>query len=149
MIVCEKKIDRLVQKMHEYYSNKDSSTLATVDFPNEIEYKSNEWLIYIFYSCLLDYGMRSQNYHNNLINTYHIYPQMFDPKYVIANFTTNKDELLSIMKNNIHPRNHKIYICKFNTLYFDYENFTNEFIKEYNDNHINLDLCQVFRHKFL
>lgn len=52
MTVCEKKIDRLVQKMHKYYSNKDSNTLATVDFPNEIKYKSNEWLIYIFYSCL-------------------------------------------------------------------------------------------------
>lgn len=104
MIVSEKKIDRLVQKMHEYYSNEDSNTLATVDFPKKLEYKSNEWLIYIFYSCLLDYGMRSQNYHNNLINTYHLYPQIFNPKYVKENYTTNKDELLSIMKNNIHPR---------------------------------------------
>lgn len=104
MIVSEKKIDRLVQKMHEYYSNEDSNTLATVDFPKKLEYKSNEWLIYIFYSWLLDYGMRSQNYHNNLINTYHLYPQIFNPKYVKENYTTNKDELLSIMKNNIHPR---------------------------------------------
>ncbi len=104
MIVSEKKIDRLVQKMHEYYSNEDSNTLATVDFPKKLEYKSNEWLINIFYSCLLDYGMRSQNYHNNLINTYHLYPQIFNPKYVKENYTTNKDELLSIMKNNIHPR---------------------------------------------
>lgn len=48
-----------------------------------------------------------------------------------------------IVKDNINYKknknsNHKIYICKFNTLYYDYENFTNEFIKEYNDNHINL-----------
>ena len=82
MIACENKIDRLVQKMHEYYKNKDSNTLAPVAFPELIEYKSNEWLIYIFYSCLLDYGMRSQNLHNNLINTYHIHPQIFNPKYL-------------------------------------------------------------------
>lgn len=104
MIVCEKKIDRLVQKMHEYYINKDNSSLATVDFPSEIEYKSNEWLIYVFYSCILDYGMKSQNYHNNLIATYHKYPQIFSPKYVITNFATDKESLLNIMRNNIRPR---------------------------------------------
>ena len=146
MIVCEKKIDRLVQKMHEYYSNKDSSTLATVDFPNEIEYKSNEWLIYIFYSCLLDYGMRSQNYHNNLINTYHIYPQMFDPKYVIANFTTNKDELLSIMKNNIHPRYPNVAVDKWLNLSIELSKYYNllDKIKEFNNfNELNLFIRNI------
>ncbi len=112
MTVSEKKIDRLVQKMHEYYNSKDFNNLATVDFPPEVEYKSNGWLVYIFYSCLLDYGMRSQNYHNNLINTYHIYPQIFNPNCVIANFTTNKEELLSIMKNNIHPRYPNVAVDK-------------------------------------
>lgn len=66
MVVNENNIDRLIRKMHEYYSSKDSNTLATVDFPNEIEYKSNEWLIYIFYSCLLDYGIRSQKFNKYL-----------------------------------------------------------------------------------
>ena len=112
MIVSEEKIDNLIQKIHEYYRNKDVSTLATVDFPPEIKYKSNEWLIYIFYSCLLDYGMRSQSYHKNLINTYHLYPQIFNPKHVIEKFTTNKEELLSIMKNNIHPRYPNVAVNK-------------------------------------
>lgn len=35
MTVCEKNIDSLVQKMHEYYGSQDSNTLATVDFPEE------------------------------------------------------------------------------------------------------------------
>lgn len=121
----EKKIDILIQKVHEYYNNKDSKKLATVDFPNEIEYKSNEWLIYIFYSCLLDYGMRSQNYHNNLINTYHIYPQIFNPKYVIENFTTNKEELLNIMKNNIHPRYPNVAINKWLNLSIELSKYDN------------------------
>ncbi|MCI8498032.1 MAG: hypothetical protein HFG33_01335 [Bacilli bacterium] len=141
MTVSEKKIDRLVQKMHEYYSNKDSSTLATVDFPNEVEYKSNEWLIYIFYSCLLDYGMRSQKYHNNLINTYHTYPQIFNPKYVIATFTTNKEELLSIMQNNIHPRYPNVAVDKWLNLSIEISKYDNllDKIKEFNNfNELNL-----------
>lgn len=32
MIVCKEKVVKLVQKFHEYYSNKDSNTLAIVNF---------------------------------------------------------------------------------------------------------------------
>lgn len=141
MTVCEKNIDRLVQKMHEYYESQDSNTLATVDFPREVEYKSNEWLIYIFYSCLLDYGMRSQNYHNNLINTYYAYPQIFNPNYVIANFTTNKEELLNIMRNNVHPRYPNIAVNKWLNLSMELSKYDNLLgkIKEFNNfNELNL-----------
>ena len=132
--------------MHKYYSNKDSNTLATVDFPNEIEYKSNEWLIYIFYSSLLDYGMRSQNYHNNLINTYHIYPQIFNSKYVIATFTANKEELLSIMKKNIHPRYPNIAVDKWLNLSIELSKWDNllDKIKEFNNfNELNLFIRSI------
>ncbi len=141
MTVCEKNIDRLVKKMHEYYESQDSSTLATVDFPKEIKDKSNEWLIYIFYSCLLDYGMKSQNYHNNLINTYHVQPQIFNPNYVIEKFTTNKEELLNIMKNNIHPRYPNVAVDKWLNLsnkLSKYDNLLDK-IKEFNNfNELNL-----------
>lgn len=141
MTVCEKNIDRLIRKVHEYYENYDSNILAAVDFPNEIKYKSNQWLIYIFYSCLLDYGMRSQNYHNNLINTYHVYPQIFNPKYAIANFTTNKEKLLNIMKNNIHPRYPNVAVDKWLNLSIELSKYNNllEKIKEFNNfNELNL-----------
>ncbi len=146
MVVCEKKIDRLVQKMHEYYSSSDSNTLATVDFPKLIEYKSNEWLIYIFYSCLLDYGMRSQNYHNNLINTYHIHSQIFNPRYVIENFSINKEELLSIMKNNIHPRYPNVAVDKWINLSMELSKYNNllDKIKEFNNfNELNLFIRNI------
>ena len=113
MIINRDNIDKIVLKMYEYYKNSKVNNLASVEFPNEIEYKSNEWLIYVFYSCLLDYGMKSQNYHNNLINTYHKYPQIFNPKYVIKNFFTNKEKLISIMRDNIHPRYPNIAVDKF------------------------------------
>lgn len=137
----EKKIDELIRKIHEYYNGKNLKTLATVDFPEEVKYKSNEWLIYIFYSCLLDYGMRSQNYHNNLINTYHLYPQIFNPKYVIENFACNKEELLGIMKNNIHPRYPNVALDKWLNLSMELSKYDNLLgkIKEFNNfNELNL-----------
>ncbi len=60
-----------------------------MDLPEKIKYKSNEWLLYIFYSYLLDYGMWSQTYRDNLINTYHKYSQIFNPDHVINEFTHN------------------------------------------------------------
>lgn len=146
MVVCEKKIDRLLQKIHEYYSGIESSDLATVDFPSEIEYKSNEWLIYIFYSCLLDYGMRSQKYHDNLIKTYHIYSDIFNPNYVIEKFTTNKVELLNIMKNNIHPRYPNVAVDKWINLSRELSKYDSllDKIKEFNNfNELNLFIRSI------
>lgn len=146
MTVNRKRIEGLIKKLHEYYSDKDSATLANVDFPEYLEYKSNEWLIYIFYSCLLDYGMRSQIYHNNLINTYNTYPQIFNPKYVIENFITNKEELLSIMKNNIHPRYPNVAVNKWlnlSTELSQYDNLLNK-IKDLNNfNELNLFIRNI------
>lgn len=138
------KIDKLVKKLHDYYGKQDSRTLATVDFPEKIKYKSNEWLIYIFYSCLLDYGMRSQNYHKNLINTYHIYPQIFNPNYVLSKIT--KEELLNIMKNNIHPRYPNVAVDKWLDLSIELSKYNNllDKIKEFNNfNELNLFIRNI------
>ena len=66
----------------------------------------------MFYSCLLDYGMRSKIYHQNLINTYSSHPEIFNPRYVI----NNNQNLLEILKNNVHPRYPNIAIKKWLTL---------------------------------
>lgn len=127
-------IDKIVKSMHDYYKNQDNSKLATVDYPESIEYKSNEWLIYIFYSCLLDYGMKSINYHNNLINTYDKYSEIFNPKYVVGVFTNNKEELLTIIKNNIHPRYPNIALDKWINLSNELSKYDNllDTIKSFN-----------------
>ena len=70
--------------LSDYYASNNSS--AEVSYPKSLDKKSREYLIYVFYSCLLDYGMRSSIYHNNLINTYNKYPEIFDPKYVVINY---------------------------------------------------------------
>lgn len=93
------KCKEIVQKLEKHFVNERE--LASVNFPRSIPYGTNEYYLYMFYSCLLDYGMRSKIYHNNLINTYEKYPSIFCPKYVSQ---MKEAELHSIIVKNIHPR---------------------------------------------
>lgn len=90
------------KKLKDYFSGVEQD--ANVEVPKSLKIGSNNYIIYIFYSCLLDYGMRSKVYHNNLINTYNNYPNLFDPKYIVDKYKNNEDELYKIIKENIHPR---------------------------------------------
>ncbi len=90
----------------------DINEVANVEFLTAIEYKSNEWLYYIFYSCLLNYGMRLTIYHKNLINTYHNYKNIFNPKYILNNFNNDMSRLQQIIKENVHPRYPNVAVNK-------------------------------------
>ena len=59
------KCRKVVEKLNSYFDNNDE--IANVNYPLNIEFKTNEYYLYMFYSCLLDYGMRSKIYHKNLI----------------------------------------------------------------------------------
>ena len=89
----------IVEKLNNYFADKEG--VANVEFPGNINYGTNEYFLYMFYSCLLDYGMRSKIYHKNLINTHEKYPSIFSPKYVSQ---IEENELHNIIVNNIHPR---------------------------------------------
>ena len=54
----------VVERLNNHFVNKVG--LADVEFPQNISYGTNEYYLYMFYSCLLDYGMRSKIYHKNL-----------------------------------------------------------------------------------
>lgn len=97
----------VVEKLNNHFENKVE--LANVDYPSNINYRTNEYYLYMFYSCLLDYGMRSKIYHKNLIDTYIKYPNIFNPNYVIE---TSEEKLKDIIVNNIHPRYPNIAIKK-------------------------------------
>ncbi len=47
----------IVLLLKEYFQNQNN--LAAIEYPVNITYGTNEYFIYMFYSCLLDYGMRS------------------------------------------------------------------------------------------
>lgn len=107
MKINNDKISKVLEILNNYY--KDSTGLADISYPDIIEYKSKEWIYYMFYSCLLDYGMRSKIYHQNLINTYNKYPNIFDPFYVGK---LDRNELAEIVKDNIHPRYPNVAVDK-------------------------------------
>ncbi len=98
---------KVVKVLDDYFKSIDE--IASVEYPKNILYKSNEYFLYMFYSCLLDYGMRSKIYHKNLANTYEKNPKIFDPKYVI---NMEIEELKNIIINNIHPRYPNIAVSK-------------------------------------
>ncbi len=102
---------RVVQILNDYF--KDKEKLADVEFPENILFGTNEYYLYMFYSCLLDYGMRSKIYHRNLINTYKNYPDIFNPKFVIS---MEESELRDIIVNYIHPRYPNVAVKKWISL---------------------------------
>lgn len=102
-----KKCCDVVNVLNSYFSQ--SKDIASIEYPVSIKYKSIDYYIYMFYSCLLDYGMRSKTYHSNLINTYYKYRELFTPSYVIK---SNEEELKNIIVNNIHPRYPNIALKK-------------------------------------
>lgn len=106
----KEKAEFCAKKMQEYFT--DVLQDANVEVPREIKIGSNEYIIYIFYSCLLDYGMRSKIYHANLIKTYGVHKEIFNPKYVVEKYGNNEEELLFIIKENIHPRYPRVAMQK-------------------------------------
>ncbi len=116
-------------KMKNYFNSTEE--ISSVEIPDNIKIDSNEYIYYIFYSCLLDYGMRSKIYHANLINTYKKYKDIFNPNYVVKNFKDNKDGLLKIIKDNIHPRYPNVSLKKWLELSeFLAINYSNDKLKE-------------------
>lgn len=114
---------KVVKVLNEHF--KDKEKLADVEFPLNILFGTNEYYLYMFYSCLLDYGMRSKIYHRNLINTYKNYPDIFNPRFVNS---MEETELKDIIVNNIHPRYPNVAIKKWTCLsqkLSEYDNILN------------------------
>lgn len=108
--IDEQKIVNCLILLKKYFKNRED--LAEVDYPKNIDYGSEEWLVYNFYSCLLDYGMKSKVYHENLIRTYYEYPFIFNPRHVVDNYLDSSSDLLLILKENVHPRYPNVAVDK-------------------------------------
>ncbi len=102
------------EKLKSYFEENEEN--AKVLTPKGIKLGSIDYVLYIFFSCLLDYGMRSKVYHSNLVNTYNSHKEIFNPLYVVENYENNSDTLLEIIKNNIHPRYPNIAVKKWISL---------------------------------
>lgn len=127
----------VVKCLNNYF--KDKSELANIDYPSNIQYKTNEYYLYMFYSCLLDYGMRSKIYHKNLTNTYKMYPNIFIPKQVLK---MNANNLRDVVVNCIHPRYPNVAVKKWIELSKKLERYDN--ILEYLKNINSFDQLELF-----
>lgn len=107
IILDDKRCNEIVITLNKYFENKND--IADIEYPTDIKYNSNEYFIYMFYSCLLDYGMRSKIYHKNLLNTYETYQKIFNPNYVI---NMKESTLKEIIVNYVHPRYPNIAVKK-------------------------------------
>lgn len=125
----DKTIKTIVLLDKFFYKKEDD--IANVEIPSEIELFSNDWMHYIFYSCLLDYGMKSKLYHGRLINTYSRYSKIFIPEIVVK---LDIDELDSIIRNNIRPRYPNVALKKWLKLSSELVKYDNlvETIKNFN-----------------
>lgn len=99
MSINYNKCKEVVVRLKNHFNNKIEA--AIIGFPSTIKSGTNEYYLYMFYSCLLDYGMRSKIYHKNLSDAYIKYPNIFNPSYVGK---MSEEDLKSIIINNIHPR---------------------------------------------
>lgn len=113
--INEKKLKKCVDLLKEYFSDKNEE-LAEVTYPSCLEFGGEVWLYYVFFSCLLDYGMRSKIYHKNLLETYKICPQIFNPKCVVDTYCGSEEELLRILKEYVHPRYPNVALSKWVSL---------------------------------
>lgn len=98
-LIDDRKCLQVVTTLNQYY--KDKNDIANIEYPSSIKYCSKEYFLYMFYSCLLDYGMRSKIYHQNLARTYELHSEIFNPWFVSD---CREEELKEIIVNFIHPR---------------------------------------------
>lgn len=111
MNVDYEKCKNVVRKINEHFY--DKKDIAKIECPDTIKYMSNEYYLYMFYACLLNYGVRSKIYNKNINNTYLEYPQIFIPNYVV---NMPKEELRKIIINNIKFRYPNVATEKWITL---------------------------------
>lgn len=113
-----------LKKMHEYFSKQDIGTTATVLLPKTIVKGSEIHYRYLFYSCMMNYGMKSSILHEGLKQLYEKMPLLFSPQYVCENYIGNYAELASILRLCVHVRYPnqcaKNWVGLSNVLYMDY-----------------------------
>ena len=99
MNIDYEKCSNVINSLYDYFTS--VGKLTNIEYPKEIEYASNNYFLYMFYSCLLDYGMKSKLYHNNLSNTYSKYPDIFIPSRVIKMLEKHFKKTIVSIKNVI------------------------------------------------
>lgn len=90
--------------MNNFFQENKDFKMANIILPSSIKPGSLEHCKYLFYSCMLNYGMKSTVLHENLQLFYEENPCLFDPKYVLNVYKYNICELADLLRSRIHVR---------------------------------------------
>ncbi len=90
--------------LHNYFSDKNIEGQAQVVLPKSIIPNSKVHYQYLFYSCLLNYGMKSTSLHKNMIYLYEQYPNVFSPGYVVEKYSKDYTDLADVLRSYVHVR---------------------------------------------
>ena len=93
-------------RMHNYFSKMGTTSKAEVILPERIERGSIEHYKYLFYNCMLNYGMKSSVLHENLMKLYQSNPLLFSPEYICNTYAGNYGALADILRSFVHVRYH-------------------------------------------
>lgn len=93
-----------LKAMHSYFASKSIQGQAQVVVPPSIELHSAAHYRFLFYSCLLDYGMRSRVLHENLLLLYEQHPYLFSPSYIMNNYSDTHVGLAALLRSYTHVR---------------------------------------------
>ena len=93
-------------RMHNYFSKMGTTSKAEVILPERIERGSIENYKYLFYNCMLNYGMKSSVLYENLMKLYQSNPLLFSPEYICNTYAGNYGALADILRSFVHVRYH-------------------------------------------
>lgn len=102
--ICVDKAKSSLLKMNIYFAEQEISDRASVLLPSSIEVGSETHFRYLFYSCLLNYGMKSSVLHRNLVILYEGMPALFMPQYICEKYWNDCTPLAEILRTHIHVR---------------------------------------------
>lgn len=90
--------------MHTYFGSRNIEGQAQVPIPKSIIPFSDAHYRYLFYSCLLNYGVKSSTLHNNMLLFYDSHPSLFLPGWVTEKYFNDYSELADLLRSHIHVR---------------------------------------------
>lgn len=93
-----------LKTMRFYFASKSIHGQAQVIVPGSIASHSAAHYRYLFYSCLLDYGMKSSVLHENLLQLYEHHPEFFLPGYIIEAYSNDHVGLANLLRSYTHVR---------------------------------------------
>lgn len=123
-----------LQQMDIYFSKQGFLGQAEITVPKSIKHGSINHYLYLFFGCLVNYGVKSSKLHQNLVNLYEYNPLVFNPSYIISNYEGNHIELSKLLRSTLHIRypneSAKRWIALSKTLQDNYNNDPRLIFKE-------------------